>query len=130
VDAVAGAGQLPWEASRLAGQAAIRAADPRVTRRLLERARELSGEQAATAGPVTGGPGSPVDARASGLSEREIEVARLVLAGRTYREIGSQLYIAPKTVEHHVARIRAKLGAQTRAEFVAALRGLLGAGPD
>jgi DNA-binding CsgD family transcriptional regulator len=61
-----------------------------------------------------------------GLSERELEVARLVLAGRTYREIGAQLYISPKTVEHHVARIRTKLGATTRAEFVAALRDLLG----
>ena len=52
-------------------------------------------------------------------------MSRLVLAGRTHREIGAQLYIAPKTVEHHVARIRAKLGATTRAEFVASLRHLL-----
>jgi DNA-binding CsgD family transcriptional regulator len=48
-----------------------------------------------------------------------------VLTGRTHREIGAQLYIAPKTVEHHVARIRAKLGATTRAEFIAALRHVL-----
>jgi DNA-binding CsgD family transcriptional regulator len=55
-------------------------------------------------------------------------VATLVLDGRTHREIGAQLFIAPKTVEHHVARIRAKLGATTRAEFVAALRTLLDSG--
>jgi DNA-binding CsgD family transcriptional regulator len=51
-----------------------------------------------------------------------VEVAQLVLEGRTYREIGAQLYLAPKTVEHHVARIRGKLGATSRADLVAALR--------
>jgi DNA-binding CsgD family transcriptional regulator len=52
-------------------------------------------------------------------------VARLALAGRTYREIGAQLYISPKTVEHHLARVRTKLGATSRAELVAALREVL-----
>ncbi len=117
-EALAGA-QLPWEASRLAGDAAIRVPDAGAARRLLERARELAApEPARTADP----------AQQAGLSEREVEVARLVLAGRTHREIGAQLYIAPKTVEHHVARIRTKLGASTRAEFVAALHGLLDGG--
>src|SRR5690606_4068273 len=69
--------ELPWEASRLVGQAAVRAADPGVARRLLERARELA-PTAHTA-----------DAPRGGLSDREVEVARLVLAGRTHREIGA-----------------------------------------
>jgi DNA-binding NarL/FixJ family response regulator len=111
--------QLPWEASRLAGQAAIRATDPALARRLLERARELSNAEAQVDAPRTATP-------TSGLSEREIEVAQLVMAGRTHREIGSQLYLSPKTVEHHVARIRTKLGATSRAEFLAALRDVLG----
>ncbi len=51
----------------------------------------------------------------------------MVLAGGTYREIGGRLFISPKTVEHHVARIRTKLGATTRAEFIAALKDVLGA---
>jgi DNA-binding NarL/FixJ family response regulator len=110
--------QLPWEASRLAGQAAIRTADPAAARRLLERAREFAGTDPVTvesrAGPAYGG-----------LSEREVEVAQLVREGRTYREIGAQLYLAPKTVEHHVARIRTKLGATSRAELMAALRRVL-----
>jgi DNA-binding CsgD family transcriptional regulator len=109
--------QLPWEASRLVGQAGVRTTDPAAARRLLERARDLAGTEPATTGPASPG--------AAGLSEREVEVSRLVLAGRTHREIGAQLYIAPKTVEHHVARIRAKLGATTRAEFIAALRHVL-----
>jgi DNA-binding NarL/FixJ family response regulator len=111
---------LPWEASRLSGQAAIRTTDPAAARRLLEHARELSQPEAAST------PATPAAAeRPTGLSEREAEVARLVLAGRTHRDIGAQLYISPKTVEHHVARIRTKLGATTRAEFVAALREVL-----
>jgi len=117
------AAQLPWEASRLAGQAAIRTGDPMAARRLLERARDLSGTELSTVDTRAESGG---DSRAGGLSEREVEVARLVLAGRTYREIGAQLYISPKTVEHHVARIRTKVGATTRAEFVAAIRDLLG----
>lgn len=114
--------QLPWEASRLAGQAAIRSTDPGLARRLLERARELSSAEVQLDTPRAATP-------ASGLSEREVEVAQLVMAGRTHREIGSQLFLSPKTVEHHVARIRTKLGATTRAEFLAALRGILGDDP-
>lgn len=136
------AAQLPWEASRLAGQAAIRTGDPAAARRLLERARELSEPDAAGTGAAGAGPGAAAGAeagadgpadragrlsdRAGGLSEREVTVARLVLAGSTHREIGAQLYISPKTVEHHVARIRSKLGANTRAELLAMLREMLG----
>jgi DNA-binding NarL/FixJ family response regulator len=115
------AAQLPWEASRLAGQAAIRTGDPVAARRLLERARELSEPEPAPAGPA-----AAVATGAGNLSDREVAVARLVLAGSTHREIGAQLYIAPKTVEHHVARIRGKLGAGTRAELLAVLREVLG----
>ena len=64
---------------------------------------------------------------AMGLSEREREVARGVLEGRTHREIGAELFISAKTVEHHVARVRQKLGATTRAELLAAIRDELAA---
>jgi DNA-binding NarL/FixJ family response regulator len=60
------------------------------------------------------------------LSERELEVGTLVLDGLTHKEIGAQLYISPKTVEHHVAKIRQKLGVSTRAELLVALRGVTG----
>jgi DNA-binding NarL/FixJ family response regulator len=122
------AAQLPWEASRLAGQAAIRTGDPAAARRLLERARELSEPEATGTRPAGPAAAAAVGARtgAGGLSDREVTVARLVLDGSTHREIGAQLYIAPKTVEHHVARIRSKLGANTRAELLAVLREMLG----
>ena len=49
-------------------------------------------------------------------------VAQHIVDGLTHKEIGAQLYISPKTVEHHVAHIRQKLGTSSRAEFLAALR--------
>ena len=52
-------------------------------------------------------------------------VAQYIVDGLTHKEIGAQLYISPKTVEHHVAKIRQKLGASTRAEMLAALRSQL-----
>lgn len=110
---------LTWEASRLTGQAAIRSSDPSVTRALLEQARDLK-----SALP-TSDPAEAANA-ASLLSEREQMVAQHIVDGLTHKEIGAQLYISPKTVEHHVAKIRQKLGASTRAEMLAALRSHLG----
>ena len=56
------------------------------------------------------------------LTEREAEVARELLAGYTYREIGERLFISAKTVEHHVANIRRRLDAGSRSELLAAIR--------
>jgi DNA-binding NarL/FixJ family response regulator len=50
-----------------------------------------------------------------GLTEREIEVLRLIAAGRTNKEIASTLYISPKTAGAHVSSILAKLGVERRA---------------
>ncbi len=107
-----------WEASRLLGQAALDEDDPRVARRLLEMARVSATEPVETSGD---------DALvALGLSDREAEVALMVVEGRTHKEIGAQLFISPKTVEHHVAKIRQKLGATSRAELVATIRAAAG----
>jgi len=51
------------------------------------------------------------------LSARELEVARLVAAGMTNREIAAELTIAPKTAAAHVEHIRAKLGVSRRAQI-------------
>ena len=50
------------------------------------------------------------------LSEREIEVLRLLSAGKTNRQIATSLVISPNTVGRHVANILAKTGAANRAE--------------
>jgi DNA-binding CsgD family transcriptional regulator len=61
------------------------------------------------------------------LSEREREVAELVLTGLTYRQIGERLFISAKTVEHHVARMRQRLDVTSRDELFAQLRMFIGA---
>lgn len=61
----------------------------------------------------------------SPLSDREREVAELLLLGMPYRDIGAQLFISAKTVEHHVARIRRRLGAESRSEMLSMLRAML-----
>jgi len=102
-----------WDAARLTGAAAARATDRALTRSLFEQAREMrSALPTDAAGPTQG----------VVLSEREREVANLVAAGLTHKEIGAQLFISPKTVEHHVARIRQRVGATTRAELLAELK--------
>ena len=59
------------------------------------------------------------------LSARELEVARLVLQGKTYVEIGQTLFISPRTAEHHIARIRRRLDATSRSDLLTRLRDLL-----
>jgi LuxR family maltose regulon positive regulatory protein len=56
------------------------------------------------------------------LSERELEVLRLVAAGRSNRQIADELFVALGTVKAHVHAICGKLGAQNRTEAVALAR--------
>ena len=51
-----------------------------------------------------------------GLTERELEVLELVVAGDSNREIGAALFISPKTASVHVSNILAKLGVDGRVE--------------
>jgi HD-GYP domain-containing protein (c-di-GMP phosphodiesterase class II) len=53
--------------------------------------------------------------RPAGLTEREIEVARLVAAGCSNPEIAERLVISRRTAEHHVQHIYAKVGVSSRA---------------
>jgi ATP/maltotriose-dependent transcriptional regulator MalT len=54
-----------------------------------------------------------------GLTGRELEVLRLVTAGRSNRDIANELFISPKTASVHVSNILGKLGAATRGEAAA-----------
>jgi DNA-binding CsgD family transcriptional regulator len=104
----------PWEAAALCVAAARRTDDPTATRELLGAGRGWRGRggRDRSAGP-------------DDLSGREREIGRLILDGHTHREIGARLYISPKTVEQHVARLRQKLSVASRAELVSALRSRL-----
>jgi NarL family two-component system response regulator LiaR len=50
------------------------------------------------------------------LTEREIEVLRLLARGKANKEIGAALYIGEKTVKTHVSNILSKLGVQSRTQ--------------
>jgi DNA-binding CsgD family transcriptional regulator len=79
-----------------------------------ERARlelEATGERARTA---------RVDS-ASDLTVRELQIARLAANGLTSREIASQLFISPHTVEYHLRRVFQKLGVRSRIHLVRAI---------
>jgi two-component system, NarL family, response regulator NreC len=52
------------------------------------------------------------------LTEREVEILRLIALGHTNVEIGEQLYLSVRTVESHRAHIQQKLRRSSRAELV------------
>lgn len=54
------------------------------------------------------------DERAAGLSERELEVLRLIVDGRDNGEIAASLFISPSTAKCHVSHILGKLGTKNR----------------
>ncbi len=54
-------------------------------------------------------------ANPGGLSEREIEVLRLAAKGFSTKVIAEQLYISPKTADHHIQHVYTKIGVSTRA---------------
>jgi LuxR family maltose regulon positive regulatory protein len=58
------------------------------------------------------------------LSERELEVLRLIALGSTNKEIAQQLFVAPGTVKAHTASIYRKLDVANRTEAVARARQL------
>jgi DNA-binding CsgD family transcriptional regulator/tetratricopeptide (TPR) repeat protein len=63
---------------------------------------------------IPAGPRTATRADPLGLTRREREVLELICAGHTNAEIAAKLFISPKTVDHHVSAVLAKLDAPTR----------------
>ena len=110
--ALAAAGDRPAALEALAGaESALGAAGAR--RRHAEATRELRRlgrrvrRPAEDAAPDALGP----------LTAREREIAGLVAAGHTNREVAEQLVLSPKTIEAHLRNIYAKLGVRSRVEL-------------
>jgi DNA-binding CsgD family transcriptional regulator len=143
---------LAWDAAQLPAQAATRTIDRRAMSALLTCARALNGNLPSGPDSVPGSgdelgpetcsqgrsmnpePGEATVTMAAGsgpvegqsvLSERELEVGQLILAGLTHKQVGERLFISAKTVEHHMARIRQRLGVGTRNELFDQLRAII-----
>jgi len=50
-----------------------------------------------------------------GLTQREIEILRLITDGLTTREIAERCFISPKTADRHIQNLYTKIGTSTRA---------------
>lgn len=79
---------------------------PEITRRLIERF---------LAGPAPNQPSLPVVAT---LTDRELEVLKLMTRGQSNAEIARALYVSEGTIKTHVARILSKLGLRDRVQAV------------
>jgi DNA-binding NarL/FixJ family response regulator len=94
-----------WTAEELAAgelRAAARSGrlDPDAAKAVIEAAGQRTGRRR--------------DLRPAGLTDREIEVLRLVARACANREIAEQLYISRRTAEHHVQHVYAKIGVSSR----------------
>jgi DNA-binding NarL/FixJ family response regulator len=108
--------QAPYEAARvrvLVGQACRALGDDDTAERELGAARDVFEQLGALPDLARlGVPGAPDDTH--GLSARELEVLRLVAAGKTNREIASVLVVSEHTVARHVQNIFGKLRVSSR----------------
>jgi DNA-binding CsgD family transcriptional regulator len=62
------------------------------------------------------GPRASTKAHPAGLTAREMQIVALLREGLTNAEIAARLHISPKTVDHHVSAVLAKLGVESRRE--------------
>ena len=69
-------------------------------------------------------PGNPAAVASLGLTPREVEVLRLLAAGKANKEIARALGVSPNTVKTHLARLYDKLGASSRTAAIAEARAL------
>jgi DNA-binding CsgD family transcriptional regulator len=81
-------------------------------------------EALARRGRLDLGAGLPAERTLAGLTPRELEVLRLLVEGRSNRQIAEQLFISGKTASVHVTNILAKLGVHSRLEAAATARRL------
>ncbi|WP_106816610.1 LuxR C-terminal-related transcriptional regulator [Microbacterium timonense] len=113
---------MAWDGARLAGHGASRSEDRKAIARLLACARELHPRETPRGAEERQDSATKEAAGDGSLSEREREVAELVLQGKTYAEIGAAIFISPRTAEHHIAHIRRRLDATSRSDLLSKLR--------
>ena len=112
----------PYELARtreLLARACAAVGDSEAAEFELSSARRTYAELGAAGDLIRLAPDPAPPARPGGLSEREVEVLRLVAAGRTNREVAMELTISERTVDRHVSNIFAKLSVSSRAAATA-----------
>jgi two-component system NarL family response regulator len=90
---------------------------PGLAARLLDEFARL-GEAADPASPRPSADTAPASS-ASVLSDRQLQVLRLVADGLSYKEVGARLYLSPRTVKYHMSEIMDRLHLQNRAQVLA-----------
>ncbi|MGN6218494.1 MAG: AAA family ATPase [Microbacterium sp.] len=106
-------------ATAAAGLASLDALDVPAT---AARARRMLTERGIRSLPAR--PRTATLANPSGLTNRQLDVARLVARGLTNAELARELYISPKTADHHVSAVLGKLGLASRRDIVRAAASL------
>jgi DNA-binding NarL/FixJ family response regulator len=66
-------------------------------------------------------PGHPGEAGVASLTERELQIARLIVDRRTNPQIAAELFLSPKTIETHVRNLFHKLGVSSRVDVARAV---------
>lgn len=76
-------------------------------------------EQARTELRASGEPVGPAPAAATArLTAQQLRIARMVAEGATNKEVAEQLFLSPRTIEHHLRNIFTRLGVRSRVELV------------
>ena len=109
LEAESGAGALAYVLKEAADDELVRA-----VRRAAAGETYLNPQLGARLAAEPPQPSGPPD----GLSEREVEVLRMIALGHTNGEIAEQLYLSIRTVESHRAHIQHKLRRSSRADLV------------
>jgi len=105
---------------RKAAITAVRAADDVFARLAARPFTEAAGAELMALGVR---PRDSDDPELPGLTGQELRVARLVASGLSNREAAARLYVSPKTVEYHLARVYTKLGVSHRHQLAARIGG-------
>ncbi len=108
----------------VAAQRSDRTAAPGVPLGYLGRLLRACGDEATPAASPSRGRGVSIPGLVEALSERELEVLRLLATGKPNREIAGELYVAVDTVKKHLTHIFEKLGAANRTQATARAREL------
>jgi DNA-binding NarL/FixJ family response regulator len=91
---------------------------PEVTRAVIARAMTTGSAPGGSAGGAPAVRPAPDPASAGGLTERELEVLRLVARGLSNDEIAAELVLGRATVKTHVSNVLTKLGLRDRVQAV------------